>query len=354
MQKYQIIETSDNFNHAGTKATADISQIASKLGYNSIHVRMLTTKISKIAMLQRQLGYFVDWHRCYKKVTEDSIILLQHPFHYKQFTRQIILKKLKNKKHVKFISVIHDVEELRAFRYNNYYKKEFDFMLQIADVLIVHNESMKSFFVKKGIPKEKLISLQVFDYLQPEQKSKKKIFEPSITVAGNLDIKKCGYINQLGNLGIKVKLFGPNYEAGLDKYNNIEYQGQFAPEQIPSKLTGGFGLVWDGDGIDGCIGQAGQYLRYNNPHKLSLYLSSGLPVVIWSKAAEAEFVKKNNVGICVKSLLELKEILKSMNGEEYEKYVSAVAVIGKQMRKGEYGMQAIYLAENFIESVGKL
>lgn len=285
MQKYQIIETSDNFNHAGTKATADISQIAFKLGYNLIHVRMLTTKISKIAMLQRQLGYFVDWHQCYKKVTEDSIILLQHPFHYKQFTRQIILKKLKNKKHVKFISVIHDVEELRAFRYNNYYKKEFDFMLQIADVLIVHNESMKNFFVKKGIPKEKLISLQVFDYLQPEQKSKKKIFEPSITVAGNLDVKKCGYINQLGNLGIKVKLFGPNYEAGLDKYNNIEYQGQFAPEQIPSKLTGGFGLVWDGDGIDGCIGQAGQYLRYNNPHKLSLYLSSGLPVVIWNKAA---------------------------------------------------------------------
>ena len=353
MKKYQIIETASNFNHAGTKATADISQIASKLGYNSIHVRMLTTKISKIAMLQRQLGYFVDWHQCYKKIVEDSIVLLQHPFHYKQFTRQIILKKLKNKKHVKFISIIHDVEELRAFRYNNYYKKEFDFMLQIADILIVHNESMKNFFVKKGIPKEKLINLQVFDYLQPEQKSKKKIFEPSITVAGNLDIKKCGYINQLGNLGIKVKLFGPNYEVSLDKYN-IEYQGQFAPEQMPSKLTGGFGLVWDGDGIDGCIGQAGQYLQYNNPHKLSLYLSSGLPVVIWNKAAEAKFVKENNVGICVKSLLELKEILKGMNGKEYEKYVNAVMIIGERMRKGEYGIQAICLAEKLIISAKKV
>lgn len=348
MEKYQIIEVSNNFNHAGSKAIVDVSEIASNIGYKPIYIRMLTTKISKIAKIQRQLGYFGDWNKCYEKISEDAIVLLQHPFHHKQLTRQKILKKLKDKKRVKFIAMIHDVEELRGFRYNNYYKKEFDFMLQIADVFIVHNEFMKNFFEKKGVSKEKLIELQLFDYLQPIKNNKNILFERSISIAGNLDIKKCGYIARLGEIGVKVKLFGPNYEHGLDINNNVEYQGQFSPDQIPLKLTAGFGLVWDGESIDDCSGQAGQYLRYNNPHKLSLYLSSGLPVVIWSGAAEAEFVRKNHLGLCVGSLLELKKIFENMNENVYKTYVSAVMSIGEGIRRGEYGTKAITLAEKQI------
>ena len=44
-------------------------------------------------------------------------------------------------------------------------------------------------------------------------------------------------------------------------------------------------------------------------HKLSLYLAVGLPVIIWEKAAEAEFVLKENVGVTVKSLYELPQRL---------------------------------------------
>ena len=91
----------------------------------------------------------------------------------------------------------------------------------------------------------------------------------------------------------------------MRQYPNINYHGSFGVDEIPSKLTRGFGLVWDGDSLDGCRGQSGQYLRYNNPHKLSLYLSSGLPVVIWTGAAEAGFVREHGVGLCVDSLNDL-------------------------------------------------
>ena len=69
---------------------------------------------------------------------------------------------IKRKKHVKFISLIHDVEELRAFRYNDYYKGEFEFMLRIADVLIVHNAVMKQFFIERGVSEEKIVTLEIF------------------------------------------------------------------------------------------------------------------------------------------------------------------------------------------------
>ena len=38
-------------------------------------------------------------------------------------------------------------------------------------------------------------------------------FERSISIAGNLDIKKSAYISQLGKLGVVVNLYGPNFPS---------------------------------------------------------------------------------------------------------------------------------------------
>ena len=56
-----------------------------------------------------------------------------------------------------------------------------------------------------------------------------------------------------------------------------------------------FGLVWDGTSLDGCNGRYGEYLKFNNPHKTSLYLSCGIPVIIWKEAALADFVEEHKV-----------------------------------------------------------
>lgn len=345
MKKYQIVEVEGNHQHAGTKATSDIKCIADSLGYQSIFVKMNTTEDTKIAKVKRQIGYYYDWNEAYKNIETDSIVLLQHPFHNKQLTRGRILAKLKEKKHVKYISVIHDIEKLRKFRYNDYYKHEYEFMKQIADVIICHNDIMKQFLVQDGLEEDKIVVLKIFDYLQ-NNSEKIPGFEKSITVAGNLDVTKCGYISELSKLkNINVQLYGPNFSQDLGDYPNIHYHGSFPPDEIPNQLSSGFGLVWDGNSIDGCKGDSGQYLKYNNPHKLSLYLSSGLPVILWKEAAEAKFVNENKIGICVDSLYELENILNSMNKEDYMKIVENVQNIAKQLQKGEYGKTAIVNAE---------
>lgn len=349
MKKYQIVETSENFNHAGSKATKDIADIADTLGYSRINIRMNTTKLTKVAKVQRQVGYFHDWKNCEHEMEDNAVVLLQHPFHYPQMTRERTLLKLKEKKHIRFICLIHDVEELRAFRYNEYYRKEFEFMIKIADAFIVHNDVMMKYFLDLGIPRTRVVNLEIFDYLQKSEMSGNPKYEKAITIAGNLDTTKCGYIGQLGKLcGVDVKLFGPNFDEQLKSYANIHYYGSFPADEIPSKLTGGFGLVWDGKSIDGCIGQSGQYLKYNNPHKLSLYLSSGIPVVTWKGAAEAAFVEKHNVGICVESLLELTEIFETMNQDVYLRYAAAARQLAPQLRSGQYGKEALLKAEKIV------
>lgn len=341
MNLYQIVEITENFNHAGTKATADIAQIAERLGFQKISISMDTTVDSKVGKLRRQAGYLRDWKAAFKEIQEGSIVLLQHPFHHKQLTREKTLRRLKDEKQVRFLSLVHDVEELRAFRYSEYYAREFRTMLDLAEYIIVHNQCMKQWFVGQGIGEAKLIDLQIFDYLYPE-KEKNYVFSKSITVAGNLDTEKCGYIGQLGELtDLPVDLYGPNYNEALNACGNITYHGSFPSDEVPYQLNKGFGLVWDGESIHGCQGLSGQYLRYNNPHKLSLYLASGLPVVIWEEAAEAGFVKEHQVGLCVSDLKELPEALQNLSETSCRKICENVGQIREKLMGGWFAERAL-------------
>ena len=345
MKLYQIVEIAGDGNHAGTKATSDIAEIAEQMGFTPVKIQMRSTALSKLAKIQRQIGYLKDWHRACQCIEKESIVLLQHPFHYPQLTREKTLRKLKEQRHVKYISLVHDVEKLRGFRYNDYYAREFRTMLELMDVLIVHNDRMAAYFVDLGIEPERIIKLDIFDYLQTDYKKSVPAFEKEITVAGNLDTVKCGYIGQLHQLNpMKVRLFGPNFDEKLAPYGNIQYGGNLRPDEIPLRLDRGFGLIWDGSSIEGCLGDAGQYLRYNNPHKLSLCLSSGIPVVIWKGAAEAEFVEKNGLGLTVASLDELPEIMEKLTEEKYNEFIRNIQPVRERLIQGYYGRTAIQKA----------
>lgn len=90
------------------------------------------------------------------------------------------------------------------------------------------------------------------------------------------------------------------------------------PEELPEKLEAKYGLVWDGLEITSCEGTFGQYLKYNNPHKFSLYMAAGIPVITQRKAAIANFIIENKVGIVVDNLENIKNVIENISSEEYE------------------------------------
>ena len=346
MDKFQIAEISGCQAHAGTKATEDVITIAKRIGFEPLYVQMNDLKPGVLHKLNRQFRFYVDWEKAYKRATAGSIILLQHPFHYPQMTREKTLLKMRNKKNVHFISIVHDVEELRILGKEQYHKREFEFMMKIADVLIVHNNVMRDFFIAKGFDKEKIVVLGIFDYLRNESNSKLPVFEKSVTIAGNLDVKKSGYLANLPDVNCKFYLYGPNFSLG--EADNVIYDGVLLPDQIPKVLTKGFGLIWDGDSIETCKGGFGDYLRYNNPHKLSLYLSSGLPVIIWKNAAEAKFVEENGVGYTVESLPDVQKLMEMISENKYKKMAERVREVSKRLIDGEYMQTALTNAMSII------
>ena len=339
MSLFQIAEVNDkDYNDARIKVLEDISVLAETLNFKPIKIMWRSSAKTFFQKLNRKLRFWLEWYNCYRKITNNSILLLQHPLHV---INAYALRKLKYKKNIKIISVMIDVEELRKFYYNEFIKKEFELMLEIADVFIVHNNVMKKFFIEKGVPEEKLVNIESFDYLQKNNNVIE--FEKSIIFAGNLDIAKCEFISQLNKLkNIHINLYGPtNLDTKLLNSKNIKYHGSFPVDDIPKKINKGFGLVWDGDSIDTCSGNFGQYLKYNNPHKLSLYLSSGLPVVIWKQAAQAEFVKKHNVGICVENLKEAENIICNIKEQDYKILQDCVNKIKPLLCSGYFTNKAI-------------
>lgn len=347
IKRFQIRENESSTDTAGGKAPADISVIAGNAGYELIVIHPVKGAEGTDTYLWSKRQNDMDWEACYDRIPPDSLLLLQHPFWQTQEMREPILERLKREKEVSIISLVHDVEQLRGIFNQPHMRREFEFMLRIADVLIVHNRAMEEFFLRLGVRREKIVRLQVFDYLFQSLEVGRE-FTPSIVIAGNMDPMKSNYIRKLsGLMGVKIHLFGPNY-LEEEPCGHIEYHGTYSAEQLPCYLEGSFGLVWDGDSLETCSGETGNYLRFNSPHKLSLYLSADIPVIIWREAAQAKFVEENGIGILVDSLYEIPDRLLGMTGEEYQKYVDAVAVLSPQIRNGEYTRTALGNAEIYI------
>ena len=100
-------------------------------------------------------------------------------------------------------------------------------------------------------------------------------------------------------------------------------------------------MIWEGESIETCTGQYGQYIRFNNPHKFSLYLSLGLPVIVWKEAAIASFVTENKIGFTIGSFDELEKMGETVSDKDYGEYLSNIHQISDKVRKGFFLGKAI-------------
>lgn len=336
-------------NSAGAKAPDDIAKLCENRGYARFVTPAFPEHKSK---LYKKVWLVFNckswWVKLEKKLTDGDTVIYQHPSYGKSVAASMI-KRIKSKKDVRFVAVIHDLESLRGgiqgvIKENTSLHQFGDHeLLMCFDRIICHNEHMKEYMIGQGFDESRLVCLEIFDYLTEANREKSYTDEKSIVIAGNLAPGKCGYIYSICegdyNKNLKVYLFGARFEAERAA-KNLDYQGSFKPEELPGVLKGSFGLVWDGTSAQTCAGNTGEYLKYNNPHKTSLYLASGFPVIVWSKSAIADFVLANGVGIAVDSLYELEDRIASVSKQEYETMVENAANIGKRLREGYYFYKA--------------
>ena len=213
---------------------------------------------------------------------------------------------------------------------------------------------MKHWFLEQGT-KTPIVVLGIFDYISDEKptqnKETTKKEKYNIAYAGGFGEGKNSYIfdfDILENSKYNLKLYGLGFDAKKRKVSEensvVFYQGAFPSDQIAYKIEADFGLVWDGISTEACSGDLGEYLKYNNPHKTSLYLLCGLPVIVWDKAAIAAFIVENNLGITVSNLKDLNAILERLTEEDYRTIKNNVLKVQEKVMKGQFVEMAVLKA----------
>lgn len=325
--------------NAGNKARNDVEEIVKREGYQPL---LLTVEDwYQMGTVKAQQHKAKALAQAFSQLKSGDQLLIQFPMlHHSFFTTRLVRKIQRRGVQVYFI--IHDLEALRYANLDTVPLKhkirvhlQESSLLKVADGVIAHNPIMKSVLVEKGIPEHKLVSLEIFDYLIPNYQEKDGLSKDQpIIVAGNLAQEKAGYLYQLPARPA-YNLYGVGFDESRALANET-YFGSFLPDELPAALEGGFGLVWDGDSSETCSGVFGEYLRYNNSHKASLYLAAGFPLVVWRQSALSHFVLENGCGIAVESLHDLKETIDNLSDTDYKKLVDNAKRVGQEIREGHY------------------
>lgn len=348
--KYYICEgsTAEGKYNATSKARADAENILNRNGYKpySIHTTNCVKK-NKLLKILQFFGYiknYIIWKKEIKKIPNYSIVVIQYPIIYTALFFKSILKKL-NKMNITTIALIHDLDSIRlketdGLRFKRAKYEDMELPREFSYV-ISHNEKMTQKLLEFGVKKNKIINLNLFDYLSDVKiEINKRGKDKPIIIAGNLSTEKAGFLKELNKIKkIKFNLYGKGLDIELNK--NINYKGSFLPDELSENLEGSFGLVWDGTSIYKINGTYGNYMKYNNPHKISLYISSELPVIVSSESALAPFVTKNKIGITVKSLKELENVIPKITEKEYNEMLNNIKKISIKIKIGDYLTEAI-------------
>ncbi len=317
--QYYVAEKGfDNILNAGV-VRKDNETILDAIGFIPLHFNNAdaTSAVAGIARFLKLLQFFFS-------INKKSLVVFHFPLLATIYKWLLIVLKWRG---IHTAAIIIDIDGLRdkdILLLNKEMK-----LLGHFKYIVAHNAAMKEWLLQY-LPGATIFTIDLFDYpingAPPHRE-----YSNTVCFAGTIPKATFAYsLKQTQQLRFNV--YGDGYNAAMNAKESFCYKGVFKPVLLPAKLEGSFGLVWDGASIDVCE----EYLKYNNPHKLSLYLAAGLPVIVWEQSAVANFVKEKNIGITINELFEIEEKIKSMSVAEYDVMQQNVLMIGKQIRKGFY------------------
>ncbi len=338
---------------AGAKARVDIENILHKRFKCFVNLSSTNTKTGEKSSFLDKLKFILSPDaihaiHCLKKRSQDSYVL-QYPFvNFNSIYRNLLEKFIAVNS---VILIVHDVDSLRDFngKDKSYLSHEIG-LFNHCKAVILHNQHMIDVLKQYGLTTH-AVSLELFDYfVDQEIPDQRRLKTNEVCFAGYL--AKSAFLKVLPqeDMGVHFNLYGIEPPEEVKNNPNAVWKGAFPAEKIPYILEGSFGLVWDGTSIETCDGAIGRYVKYNNPHKFSMYIAAGLPTIVWSQSAIADIVRKYKIGIAVDSLTELKDKIEAITDEEYESMVDNTKKLQKLVTIGYFTKTALEQVERILDN----
>lgn len=238
----------------------------------------------------------------------------------------------------RLVCFINDIESMRTDTSPRRRRQETG-GIACADVLLAPNSRSVEILRRDYGIRKPAIPIGVWDYLHDSSPALRAMpATDAVAFAGNL--AKAAFVSRLGVLDLTFRIWGDGRPVPASA--NLRPMGTRKPEEMVDEVAAcAWGLVWDGDSIEGCHGPTGTYLRFNNPHKCGLYLAAGIPLIVWEESAMSPFVRRHGVGICVSSLHEAAGRIRRTDEATYRAYRQNARLAGEQIRKGGFFLEAL-------------
>lgn len=304
--------------HGGTKATIDANSIFIACGaipFETTFSRKIGIAFFQFLMLLVRLLYL-------KKHTRFVFQLPQYGRLNKIVARLLLFR-------FKCTILLHDVDEFRNVPKNNTKSA----LVMKADKVITTGELLKLVGYANS---DNYVVLQFWDYLLSDSVTNpKRSLSGNILFAGNLIKNKVPALYALKNRP-PLLLYGIKYDPELNQNKDDIYMGSFDSDQPAFKAEVSFGLIWEGNESD-----LFRYELFNQPHKMSLYLALGIPLIVWAGACYADKVINKSIGIVVNDLSDIHAELAKVTTEDYQVMCINAEQLGGAIRKGEFLKEAL-------------
>ena len=321
---------SRNGQNAGSKAKNDDRNILVNSGFTPLDIVVPANRIKKLLFSKNDIPKIIGKNNACEYI-------IQYPLYSMIVIKNVIKNIRLTNENSKIILLIHDVEALRQRRGDKAFATKEVQIFNKADGIIVHNLSMKNYLKDAGV-RVPMVEQNLFDYLNDVSIKEDKSYNKEVCFAGHLS--KAGFLNKLRFNKVHLNVYGTPQPSKIYK-EGVFYKGAFDPDELPKYLEGNFGLVWDGDSSKTNTGVFGEYTRFNSPHKTSLYLSTGIPVIVWDEAGIAPFIHENKLGIVVDRIDNLDKTLSKISPKEYRSIKNSVRNYAQKIRKGENLLNAV-------------
>lgn len=307
----------------GTIGNVDAEAVLPQLGYQPIQFPGIFSFSFKTKLAR--LGYLL---KILMTIPAGAIVVFQFPLYARM---HMLLTRLLRWKKIHIVCLIADIEGQRNLD-AALLQKEIK-TLRLFKWFIVHNDRMAQ-WIRDTIPHAQTAALEFFDFLVPPFTAARSR-SSQVVFAGNLEKSPFIYEAEKINANLQFNIYGPGAHKPLPATANIHYKGVFEARSLIHHLQGSFGLIWDGNSIEMLSGEYGEYLAYNSPHKLSLYILAGLPIIAPASSASAYLVKKYGIGITVNSLHEIENAINSITEENYQQMITNMKPLAQKISSGE-------------------
>ncbi len=316
------------------RARRDVSRIAGENGYVLLN-QEAAPKTDK--WYQQALHYAritLDWGKLFFKLHHGDLLLMQYPYHPAKMApiARWALHFLQWKG-AKTAAWVHDLDSLRRLDDASARWSDQELLTRF-DQVIAQNQRMKDYLIGQGLHEDKVIIAMLQDLTEGGEVPVREL-SMSVCVAGDLSRKRNRYLHDLPRTKLHWHLHGEGWK-GKAKRTDITWHGGKL-----EALAGAFGLLWGGMSCQGITGANGAYAMITSPRAASLYLSAGMPLIVWKWSALAAFVRENNLGLVVDNISAIPGAISALTAEDYVQMAANARAFGAKLRRGDMTREAL-------------